>query len=45
LISLRLSKLLVHSPRLAAAFESCEISWSLLAALTRLADAETSDYL
>jgi hypothetical protein len=39
--SLRVSKALVLLPRLAAAFERGELSWSLLAALTRVADGET----
>jgi hypothetical protein len=38
---LRVSKALVHLPRLAAAFERGDLSWSLLAALTRVADGET----
>jgi hypothetical protein len=38
---LRVSKALVELPRLGAAFERGELSWSLLAALTRVADGET----
>jgi hypothetical protein len=38
---LRVSKALVHLPRLAAAFERGELSWSLVRALTRVVDEET----
>jgi hypothetical protein len=38
---LRVSKALVNLPRLAAAFERGDLSWSLLRALTRVADEES----
>jgi hypothetical protein len=40
---LRVSKALVHLPRLGAAFERGDLSWSLLAALTRVVDGETEE--
>jgi hypothetical protein len=38
---LRVSKALIHLPRIAAAFERGELSWSLVRALTRVADEES----